>query len=206
MSRLLFQLAEWITRLAYLNLLWLTFTFLGFVIFGFFPATISTFAIIRKWIKGQTDLPIFKTFWSIFRQEFIKANGYGLIISIVGGLSYTHLVFLSLHRDSNLLFVQFPLYLFLFFALLTLLYLFPVYVHYNLGFFTVIKQAFLLMLIHPLHNIAMLIGISLTIFVFNYIPGLTFFFAGSFIAFLLMGTCYQIFQSIEEKQQNRTAS
>ncbi|WP_084028990.1 YesL family protein [Bacillus sp. J33] len=61
-------------RLVYLNLLWIAFSLLGIVLFGFFPATAAMFSVVRKWIMGETDVRVFKEFWQTYRKEFWKAN------------------------------------------------------------------------------------------------------------------------------------
>lgn len=58
----IYHISNWIMRLAYVNFLWILFTLAGFIVFGFFPATIATFAVVRKWIFDTTDIPIFTTF------------------------------------------------------------------------------------------------------------------------------------------------
>lgn len=204
LNSVLFRATEWITRLVLLNMLWLAFSLLGFLVFTFFPATVAMFSTIRQWIRGGTDMPVVKTYWSYFKKDFLKAQGYGVIISLVGLMGYAHLIFMANHTEAPMLLLHIPFYMFLLFAFLTLLYLFPVYVHYKIGFFTVIKQAFSIMIIHPLHTLSMIIGIVLTILVMQYIPGTLFFFGGSFISLLLMGTAYQVFLDIEKKKSAAT--
>src|SRR5690625_7152266 len=96
---------------------------------------------------------------------------------------YSYLGYLAFHYMSHLMLVQLPMFLFI---LLTFLYLFPTYVHYKLGFLTVIKQAFLIMVIHPLQTITMLIGIAACLVLMYYVPALALFFSGSFTAFVIM--------------------
>ncbi|WP_045514978.1 DUF624 domain-containing protein [Neobacillus niacini] len=52
----LLGICQWITRLAYINLLWLFFMSVGLFVFGAAPSTAAMFTIMRKWIKGETDL------------------------------------------------------------------------------------------------------------------------------------------------------
>ncbi|MEC0304686.1 DUF624 domain-containing protein, partial [Terribacillus saccharophilus] len=59
LSSSLYQLFEWITRFAYLNVLWILFTIAGGFIFGFFPSTIAMFTIIRDWLKGESGSALF---------------------------------------------------------------------------------------------------------------------------------------------------
>lgn len=87
MSRLLtgiYNLCKWITHFAYLNLLWIIFTLIGGVILGIIPSTVAMFAIARKTAMGEEDISVIKTFWSTFRTEFIRANGLGLKITLIG--------------------------------------------------------------------------------------------------------------------------
>lgn len=67
----IYRVAEWIMRLALLNLLWLGFTIAGLIAGGLFPATQAAFAISRQWIRGETELPIFKTFLTYFKKKII---------------------------------------------------------------------------------------------------------------------------------------
>lgn len=200
MGTTLFKITEWISRLARLNLLWIGFTLLGLVIFGFFPATVAMFVVVRQWLRGKTDLPISDSFRQAYRQEFVKANGIGLIIGVIGAVLYLNVIFLDLNNSPNIFLVSVPVYLFILFASLTLLYLFPVYAHYNLGNFNLVKQAILIMIIHPFQSLMMVIGIAASVVTMYYIPALLFFFGGSFIALLLMATCYPIFIKIEKQQ------
>lgn len=203
MTQSLYKFTVWISQLAILNLLWLGFSFLGLVVFGFFPATVAMFIVLRSWLRGEDDLPIFSTFWQSFRTEFLKANGYGLIIVGLGGIVYSNLIFMSVNDSGSMLLFHIPLYTFVIFVALTLLYLFPVYAHYDLGFFQTIKQAFLIMMIQPIQTVVMIIGIVASVVVMRFIPALPFFFGGSFIALLIMATCYHSFQTIEQKQKSR---
>lgn len=74
MTGKLYQACQWISRLAYLNLLWLIFISVGLVIFGVAPSTVAMFTIIRKWIQGEREMPIFSTFIEIFKREFWTSN------------------------------------------------------------------------------------------------------------------------------------
>src|SRR5699024_12166732 len=69
-----YRLCVWVTRFAYVNVLWILFTFLGLVFLGAMPSTVAMFAVIRKWVTGDKEVPIFKTFLESYRTEFVKAN------------------------------------------------------------------------------------------------------------------------------------
>ncbi|WNS79001.1 YesL family protein [Domibacillus sp. DTU_2020_1001157_1_SI_ALB_TIR_016] len=192
---------EWIAKFAYINLLWIGFSLIGLVVLGFFPATISMFTIIRKWLMGDTDIPIFRTFWTTYKSEFIRSNGLGLLVVAIAGLIVLDLVFMKNSGNSFISVVQIPLYIIMFAAVMTMFYLFPVYVHYELKLAQIIKNSFLMMLINPLENLTMIAGIVAVFFVVKVIPGLGFFFGGSLTAAIIMAACYPVFEKMEKKRR-----
>jgi len=194
-----FAATEWITKFAYINLLWIGFSLAGLIILGFFPATIAMFTIIRKWLKGETEIPIFRTFWTTWKSEFFRSNGLGLLVAAVVGLIVFNLVFVEL-GNGLISVIQIPIYLFMFAAIMTILYLFPVYVHFELKWFQIVKNSFLMMLISPIENIVMIAGIVAVLFVVKFIPALGFFFGGSLIAAIIMSAAYLVFGKMDRKR------
>lgn len=197
----LYAATDWVAKFAYINILWLAFSLLGLVVLGFFPATISMFTVIRKWLMGETDIPIFSTFWNTYKAEFFRGNGLGLIIVAVGGLIIFDFVFIRHSDESVVAVIQIPLYMLILAVVLTMFYVIPVYVHYELRLFQMIKNSFLLMLVNPIENVVMISGIVAVFFLFKFIPGLGFFFGGSLAAAIMMATCYFAFNKIEKKKQ-----
>src|SRR5699024_11923190 len=90
-----YRLCVWVTRFAYVNVLWFLFTFLGLVFLGAMPSTVAMFAVIRKWVTGVKEVPIFKTFLESYLTEFVKANMLGYILFGIGAQLYIDLKFLS---------------------------------------------------------------------------------------------------------------
>lgn len=197
----LFAATEWITRFAYINLLWIAFTLLGLGVFGLFPATVAMFAIIRKWLRGDIDLPVFKTFWQLYKKDFWKANLIGIIFAIIAYLFWINLQFMQLNDSYFAQAAKIPLYLGMLLVSLTLLYVIPAYVHYDAKMKDIWKNAFLVMLINPFHNILMIFGMISSMYVMLKLSGLFFFFGASFHAFIIMGTCYHAFMKIAKKQE-----
>lgn len=197
----LYTLTEWITRFAYVNILWISFSLLGLVVFGISPATVAMFTIIRKWIMGESDIPVFQTFWKSYKKEFLRSNGVGIVIALSAYIIYIDLNYIQL--DSI---IQIPLYLIIFAIIMTLLYIFPVYVHYNVTFFQLFKNAFFIMMVNPLSSVMMLIGFVALFFVMKFLPALLFFFGGSLSAGIIMSSCYLAFQKIEKKLQKAEAA
>ncbi|SER91142.1 Uncharacterized membrane protein YesL [Gracilibacillus ureilyticus] len=201
MRNSLFAATEWITRFAYINILWIGFSLLGLIVFGFFPATVAMFTLIRQWIMGNVDQPVFSTFWTEYKKEFIKSNLIGLVIVVISFLFYVNYQYIMFFQGGFHDLIKIPLYVFMIAVSLTVLYVFPTFVHYNIRFTETWKNAFFVMLLHPLHNISMVAAIFVLLYVMQLIPGTIFFFSGSLITFIIMGTCYHTFQKIEAKQQ-----
>jgi uncharacterized membrane protein YesL len=192
----LYTLTEWITRFAYVNLLWIGFSLLGLVVFGISPATVAMFTIIRKWIMGDNEIPVFQTFWNSYKKEFLRGNRLGLIIALLA-----YIIFIDLNYIKLDTIIQIPLYLIIFVIVMTILYIFPVYVHYNVTFIQLFKNSFFIMMVNPLSSIMMLIGFVALFFVMKFLPALLFFFGVSLSAGIIMSSCYLAFQKIEKKLQ-----
>lgn len=195
-----FAATEWITKFAYINFLWMGFSLAGLIVLGFFPATVAMFTIIRKWLKGETEVPIFRTFWTTWKSEFFRSNGLGLLVAAVVGLIVFNLVFVEKSVTGFSSVIQIPIYLFMFAASMTILYLFPVYVHFELKWFQMVKNSFLMMIISPIENIVMIAGIAAVLFVVKFIPALGFFFGASLIAAIIMSAAYLVFGKMDRKR------
>ncbi|UOQ83414.1 YesL family protein [Gracilibacillus salinarum] len=91
---------NWVVRLAYINVLWCVFTMLGGIIFGWAPATVSSFTIMRRWMEKE-EFRILPYFWKIYKKEFLQANASGLINLVIFIILLTNLLILS--NTSSLL-------------------------------------------------------------------------------------------------------
>ncbi|WP_083652217.1 YesL family protein [Bacillus sp. MRMR6] len=195
------KLLEWISRLAFLNILWITGTILGFGIFGFFPATVAMFAVVRKWMFGKEDLSIFKTFWTAYRQEFLKSNLLGLIIIGFGLVLYIDFYFVN-HAASSLkaiLYVPFLIITFIYICML--FYIIPIFVHYDMKISQVIKNSFFVMILNPLSTFFMLIGSFGILFVLSYAPPICILYSGNLLALFIMKPAVNAFEKIGSKSK-----
>jgi len=197
----LFTLTEWITKFAYVNLLWIGFSLLGLVFLGLSPATVAMFTVMRKWMMGESDIPVFQTFWATFKKEFLRSTGLGIVVALLTGLIFIDLSYMKIDHSNFLQLTHIPLYLLILAIIMTVFYIFPVYVHYNVTFIQLFKNAFFIMLVNPISNLVMLIGVAAAIYVMSVLPGLLFFFGASSTAAIIMAACYLAFQKIEKKQK-----
>lgn len=191
---------EWIVRLAFVNILWIGFSLLGLIVFGVFPATVAMFTISRKWIQGETDLPIFRQFWEVYRKEFVKSNLFGLVLSIIGAILVIDLYILySLDGIfSQVLFYIFVALTFNFGVML--LYIFQVYVHYDLKTFQNIKYALIIGMSNPFHTFSMILCLIFLYFALEIAPASLLFLSVAPLSMMYMIIAYRIFSKIEQKK------
>lgn len=196
----LYHFLEWIMWLIYLNVLWILFTVLGLGLFGAIPATVSMFTVIRQLLLRQ-ETAIFKTFFQTYKQEFLKANGLGLVLAIIAYILYMDLLFLDMIQNAFYYFFQIGLLIASIIYFITLIYIFPVYVHFKLNFFQYFKHALLIGIFSPLVNIAMIIGFVLLFFIYKWVPGLIPIFGLSVISLLITMSVTLAFERFERRQE-----
>lgn len=196
----LFTVCEWIMKLAYVNLLWFLFSIAGLIIFGFFPATVALFTIIRKWILKETDLPIWRTFKTVFLKEFKNSNKLGLVF-IFSGIFLVFDVFYIRTVEGVFQFILIiPLLIIAAIYLMVLLYIFPIYVHYDFKLKDYVKNAFFLSIFHFHITLLMLISLVSISILMLYQPGLIPFFSVVSIAWIFMFCGMYSFNRIDERQ------
>ncbi|SHM94136.1 YesL family protein [Gracilibacillus kekensis] len=200
---------EWITKIAYLNLLWLGFTILGLIVFGLFPATAATFTVARKWMTGYPDVAIFKTFWKAFNQSLLQSNLLGYLMVGIAYILYLDFLFITLVQNDYIMLFTIPfIFISILFAL-TALYIFPVYVYFEMKFFQIIKSAFFIMILNPMPTLIMCLGSFGIIFILWQFQGLALFFSLSLLAVALMMPAIKAFDKVQKKKlynKNQTLS
>lgn len=221
----LYRLTEWIMRLAYINVLWLafsifspvfllltlyainpataeqgfyfqTFMLMGIVApFTFFPATSAMFAIVRKFVQGVDDSPVFRTFFKGFKENYLKSMIAGIIFVVSCFMIYINYNFYLGQKGTwQVLSVLFLVLTII--VVITLFYFFCFVVHIDAKFFRLIKNALLMTIGNPIGSIVILFG-NVAILYFSYFrfTFLVLFFMGSSMAFVT----YWMFQRGFEK-------
>jgi uncharacterized membrane protein YesL len=222
----IYRLTEWITRIAYTNILWLIcsspFLFvllvkfmlfqteattndhvlLNWVLgilapFTLFPAISALFAVVRKWVMGDTDVPIFKTFFKGYKENYKQ--------SMIGGFFYT-LLFVIMWVDykvymtlDNLQLVGGVMLLLLVILFVSMFNFFSMVVHYHMGIFMILKNAVLLTVIRPFRMVATVLGCGLLLYIASLYPVLIFFFIITLIALWSFFNFYGSFLKMQEK-------
>jgi uncharacterized membrane protein YesL len=193
-----YRFSVWTMRFAYLNLCWVAFTVLGLFVFGFMPATTAMFAIVRKWINKEDDIRILSTFWSIYRKEFVKSNGIGLLLFAIGYFLVIEFNILRTQESLPYVIASFTVLATIVLLGIVFVYFFPIFVHFNLKLIDYLKWPFIIGIKHPILSLFIIGGIGIIYYVtWITIPALFFFFGGSMTAFFIMWGVSQAFSEYE---------
>lgn len=182
----LYSFCQWITRLAYINLLWLLFMGLGLVVLGAAPSTATMFSIIRKWVQGESNFPIFSTFWEIYKKEFRKANVLGFLLLLISIVLYMDWRLISSVQGFLYPILTGCLIGVAFLFVVVMLYIFPVFVHYEYRTLQYLKTAFLIGISYPLHTMAMILAVVCAFLISIFFNSVGILFVGSGLGFALM--------------------
>lgn len=196
--KVLYECSNWLAKVMYLHILWVVFTLAGLVVFGITPATMALCSVVHKWYDKDFDLPIFKHFYAAYKAQFKKSNILGLLLMGVGLFLYIDLkiseeLIQSFYLHAVILFICFV-------YLITIIYMFTIFVRYELPLLTYFKQSLFIALARPMETIAIMLSLFILYFLFSFVPVL-FIFAGSSIVFTpLVWFSYRACLLVEEKK------
>jgi len=197
----IYRISEKVMLIAYTNILWIMFSLLGLVLVGFMPATMAMFAVMRKLVIGEEQVPIFRLFWNKYKEEFVKANLYGYVFLIVGAVFVLDvMIFQSLDGLPFMLLSIVSVGLLIVF-LVVVLYFIPLYVQYELTFFNYLKTASLLAVTHPIQTVIMIVSGLIILFILLLLPGSLFFFSGSLYSFIITKMALKVFALVEKQKE-----
>ncbi|CAM4236250.1 putative membrane protein YesL [Paenibacillus endophyticus] len=217
-----YRISEWIMRLSVINVLWLAcsipFVFFawGLVLsqdvnqvysaliamavvapFTLFPATAAMFAVARKWVMGETDVGLFKTFFRGYKENYKQ--------SMLGGIIYTILLaimivdFIVYREQLNLLSYIFIAFLVL--LVVSLFNFFSMLVHYHMKTFQLLKNAVLITIGKPFRSLSTAIMSGAVMYFSTRFTFLIPFFMGSIIAYLAFWNFHLIYQKLQDQAE-----
>lgn len=202
-----YRLSEWIMRLSVTNLLWLltslpfwVFLFNAlftpdavkywqeFIIvlaivapFTFFPATSAMFSVARKWVLGDTEVPLLRTFFRSYKQNFFQAMIGGILYAVLFAvLIIDYQVYLKQIAGFEVVAYLFMVLMFL--LLMSLLHFFSLLSHFHMKTTQLLKNALVLTIGRPLRSILMAVGAAAVLLLSMKFTFLIPFFFGSIIA------------------------
>lgn len=200
------QLFDWLATLAYVNILWLLYSLAGMFIFGFGPATVSVFTVIRNKLRGKDNNSIWSQFYQTYRKEFLHVNKLMIIVYIVFIFLYLDFTIIQSLPYSFLVDnIVFPaLMLLSFLVVFGISYLFAVYVHFDLSFLRRIKLALLMIGLYPLSTLIMGIGLVIFFFVLFIFPAIAPFYIVSVPALIILMSANRTFDKLMQAKLYRT--
>ncbi|WP_424766762.1 YesL family protein [Paenibacillus sp. sgz302251] len=165
--------------------------------FTLFPATAAMFAVARKWVMGETDVGLFKTFFRGYKENYKQ--------SMIGGIIYTILLAIMIvdfivYREQ----LQLLSYIFIAFLVLLVVSLFNFFsmlVHYHMKTFQLLKNAVLITIGKPFRSLSTAIMALAVMYFSTRFTFLIPFFMGSIIAYLSFWNFYLIYQKLQDQAE-----
>jgi uncharacterized membrane protein YesL len=230
-----YRISEWIMRLSVINLLWVVCSFPVFFLglntllsppeyfaygvvlisvltpFTLFPATAAMFTVARKWVTGDVDVPLFKTFFRGYKENYVQAMFGGIVFVLLGAVMYFNYTFYLRQSGAlGLLAIFFIVLAFVMFA--AMFHFFSIMVHFHMKFWQIVKNAFLITIGNPVMAVLLIVTNLIVIyFSFYHFTFLIPFFMGSLMATASFWNFYRIFDRIKtiserEKQKREEQS
>lgn len=195
----LYEVSEYITTIAYLNLLWLFFTLIGGVILGIHPATAALFIALRRCRKEDVYTVDFKSFKQDFKHEFKKANILGVYITGVLALLVVNgaLLFTNEAIVHPVIGVVYVLSIVL--STILLIYVYAVYEYFDKPAHTIITYAIIIGMANPLVTVPLILLVLLLSAAIYSTSGLPLFFGVSATAFVIVKYVSGILTRLENK-------
>ncbi|EGL81480.1 protein of unknown function DUF624 [Caldalkalibacillus thermarum TA2.A1] len=195
----IYAVCEWIMRLAYLNILWIVFTLLGGIILGIAPATTAMFTITRKWVRGEYYISLFSAFIDAYKKEFKNANLLFLILLSTGMILTIDLWFFkTMDGGVNPLLYYLTIFLLINYSIMTL-YVFPVFVHYDLKLLQYFKHAWIIGIASPVQTALMGVCLVVMCLAIMLKPVIFPFMSVAPLSWVMMKLAYRTFKNIENR-------
>jgi len=224
-----YRISEWIMRLSAINLLWIICSFPVFFLilsmmmtpadqltadyfkqlfllvgivspFTLVPASAAMFGVARKWVMGDEDVPLWKTYWKNYRDNYKQAMIGSLAFTIIGvvlSVNYTFYMGQSgILRSLSIMFIV--LMVFLLGAFLNFL---SILVHLHMGTFQIVKNSVLITVGQPINTIMLLVMNGVIGYIsFTVLNGfLIVFFTGSVMAIASFWNFQRSFTRIQSR-------
>jgi uncharacterized membrane protein YesL len=207
----LYRITEWISRIAFSNILWaicsIPFLFsavlkvimlatnsgganeqitlnwaMGITApFTVFPATAALFTVVRKWIMGNTDVSTFKTFFQGYKENYVKSMLGGLIYSLLFVIMYVD-VTVYMTQMANFKIVGILMLVLMIILFVSMFNFFSIIVHYQMTFKEVVTNSILLTIARPFRVFSTLIAGAVLIYIGLRYPALFFICIPTLIA------------------------
>lgn len=166
----------------------------------FFPGTSAMFSMTRKWVMGDTDAPLLKTFFRSYKENFKQAALGGVVFVLLGYVLYAdYRFYISQDSGWNILGIVFIVFAVLYAA--ALVNFFSLLAHLNMKFWQLLKNTFLLTIGAPVNSVVLLLTNGFVVYISFKWNFLIPFFMGSIIATNSFFQFYRLFGRMQDKQE-----
>lgn len=149
--------------------------------FTLVPASAAMFAVARKWVMGEEDVPLFKTFIRGYKDNYLQAMLGGLVFTVVSIILYVNYHFYVGMSESlrwlSMLFLSFGVVL-----VAAFINFLSILVHFQMKLFQILKNALILTLGQPFTSISLLAVNGIILYISTKFTFLIPFFMGSLCA------------------------
>lgn len=186
-------------HLVLLNICFWVGSILGLGLLGVFPSTVALFYVLRQIIVFKDEDDLLKKYWRNYKDNFVKANVLGYVYVLATAILYTNYKIALLVNHTILSYVYFFVIILLTaIVVLSLLTVFPVFVHYHFRLSEYPKIALIYSIARPIQTILSL-GLVYIIFqVMLRYNALFLLFGVSLIVYILMRLASTHFLKINE--------
>lgn len=222
-----YRVSEWIMRLSAINILWVICSIPVFFMlltmlaspelttdailsslwmiailspFTLIPATVAMYGVARKWVMGDTDVPLFKTYFRCYKENYKQAMLGGLLFLVIGVLLIVCIRFYSSQTNA----LHWLSFLFISFGVVyigALLNFFSLLVHFHMKLLQLVKNAFIMTMGQPFTSIGILATNAVIVYISTRYTFLIPFFMGSVSAFVTFWYFYRGFQRLQDKAE-----
>lgn len=222
----LYRICEWIMRFSVINVLWvicsipfllaalpvltventgqLTMVLIisGVIApFVLFPATAAMFTVARKWVLGDVDVPLFKTYFRGYKENYRQSMFGGIIYSLLFLLFVVNMRFYA-ELTNSLQFLSVMFLVLIAVLCVSLFHFFSILSHLHMSVFQIIKSSLLITIGRPLTSIMIAITSAVILYIsFFHFQWLLMFFSGSLIAYSSFFYFHRMFVKLQEKQR-----
>jgi len=173
--------------------------------FTLFPSTAAMFAVARKWVTGDSDVPMFKTFFRGYKDNFKQSMLTGIIYSIlIVVLVVDYFFFFISDGGKNVSSIFIGLVVL---VIISLMNFFSMLVHYHMKTFQLIKNAILITIGKPFRSLSTAILCGFVLYVsFTQFTWLLIFFTGSIIATIAYWNFNTIYNKLQQQLEDMQKS
>lgn len=222
----LYRICEWIMRFSVINVLWVICSIPFFLAllpilsaedpgqlsmilivsgaiapFFLFPATAAMFAVARKWVMGDVDVPLVKTFFRGYKSNYKQSMLGGLIYSLLFLLFVVNMRFYA-EMTNHFQFLSLFFMVMLVVLAVSLFHFFSILAHLRMTVLQIVKNSILITVGRPFTSILITVTNAVILyFSFVHFQWLLLFFTGSLIAYMTFMYFHRMFEKIREKQR-----